>query len=215
MDASDSREKGGTGLGLAICRSIVQQHGGQIWTESTLGEGSMFSVTLPLFKGERPAAPALHVGPPVIPGNGRGPTSVVRDEQTRRLQVLVAEDDRDLARVLIAMFERHGAIVYYAQTGTEAIQCCDFVVPDLLVLDPIMPEQDGFVVVDRMRQCEQLCQIPVVVYGAEELTATEQQRLTLGPALFFTKSRIPLEQFEQQVMHWLGQIIPAGEEDHL
>lgn len=48
VDASDSRDRGGTGLGLAIGRSIVQQHDGKIWVESTLGQGSTFYVTLPI-----------------------------------------------------------------------------------------------------------------------------------------------------------------------
>jgi PAS domain S-box-containing protein len=52
VDTSDARNHEGTGLGLAICRSIVQQHDGQIWAESTLGEGSTFTFALPLYRPE-------------------------------------------------------------------------------------------------------------------------------------------------------------------
>ena len=61
VDASDARSGEGTGLGLAICRSIIQQHGGQIWVESVLGEGSTFSCMLPRSPSARDSQPPLGV----------------------------------------------------------------------------------------------------------------------------------------------------------
>ena len=131
--------------------------------------------------------------------------------QNQNVRVLIVEDDLELAQVLIAMFNRYGIETFYAQTGNEAIQLSQSIVPDLLVLDLVLPECDGFAVVDWLRQHNRLCQVPLIIYTAKDLKDSDQERLKLGQTLFLTKSRITPEEFEQRVINLLNRLIRSSQ----
>ncbi|NET50112.1 MAG: response regulator [Merismopedia sp. SIO2A8] len=123
------------------------------------------------------------------------------------IKVLIVEDDLDLAQVLMTGFRRYGIETHHAQTGREAIDCSQRIIPDLLVLDLVVPECDGFAIVDWLRQHNRLCQVPLVVYTAHDLDESDRERLKLGQTLFLTKGRITPEEFEQRVINLLNRII--------
>jgi hypothetical protein len=134
-------------------------------------------------------------------------------KQKQQVKVLIVEDDLDLAQVLMAMFDRHGVQTFHAQTGREAIQLSQRIMPNLLVLDLILPEWDGFAVVDWLRHHNRLCQVPLVVYTAKDLDSSNRERLKLGQTLFLTKGRITPEEFEQRVINLFSRIIRRGGEE--
>jgi CheY-like chemotaxis protein len=120
--------------------------------------------------------------------------------------LLIVEDDADLARVIGASFERYGMNVLTASTGKEAIQIAQTIVPDLVILDLLLPDVDGFGVIDWVKDHGLWRTVPLVVYSAQETTPSQQQRLRLGPTQFLTKSRIGPAEFERRVLHLLDDL---------
>lgn len=126
--------------------------------------------------------------------------------------VLIVEDDPDLAKVLVTLFEQHNMAAFHASTGREAIRLSQQINPDLLILDVILPEGDGFAVVEWLRQHNRLCDIPLVVYSARDLNASERDRLKLGYTEFLGKEQVTIQEFEQRVMVLLQRLTQTDQE---
>ena len=203
VDSSDSRQKGGTGLGLAICRTIVGQHGGQIWAESVLGEGSTLAFTLPL-----PAHEPAALGPAPRPGD---PDPGLPPEPDGRKHVLVVEDDADLAGVLAETFQRQGVAADVAGTGEVAWAAARRRRPDAVVLDIAIPDGDGYWLAERFRGDEGLHGVPIVAYTALDLDEAGRERLRRAEVEVLTKSRIEPAELERRILALLADVDAARE----
>jgi signal transduction histidine kinase/CheY-like chemotaxis protein len=139
----------GTGLGLALSRRLVEAHGGRIDLESTLGEGSRFTVTIP---PQQPAAdPAAGARPPV---------DIV--EPVAGTDILVIEDDPSAVRLLREYLEPVGYRVRAVSTGEQGLQAAaDH--PRAIILDVLLPTMDGWEVLRRIKADGALRDIPVVI----------------------------------------------------
>jgi CheY-like chemotaxis protein len=154
------QEAAGTGLGLSIVKMFVEMLGGEIWVTSELGAGSKFSFTLPLMSSDVPETIPDLLGAQLAQGI------------TRRPKILVVEDDRDLAVLLRRQLESEGYQVLLAGTGEDALWLAREAKPQLITLDIMLPDIDGFAVLERLKQNPLTSGIPVVVVSV--LTETER-----------------------------------------
>jgi CheY-like chemotaxis protein len=108
----------------------------------------------------------------------------------RPRRVLVVEDDSDLAEVLATLVGRH-AETTVVHSGRQAVEAVDRLHPDLVLLDLVLPEQDGFAVVEQLHRTGRLAGTALVVYTALDLGRRDQQRLEERGAAVLQKGETP------------------------
>ena len=113
----------------------------------------------------------------------------------------------------MAMFQRHGIGSLHAQTGRQALEPLQGLLLDLLVLDLMLPDGDGFSVVDWLRHHDRLRAAPLVIYTAKDLDDSDRDRLRLGQTFFFTKGRVSPEDFERRVVDLVERVVDDLEGD--
>jgi len=115
-------------------------------------------------------------------------------------QVLVVEQDAEIAQELMSGLQDAGVRAAHASTLQQAVDRCLLTPPEMMVLDTILPDGDGFSLVDWMRRQPALKDMPLVVYSAREHSEGEIHRLRLGPTQFLNKNRIRPKQVEDLIL---------------
>jgi len=196
VDGSSSRRHEGTGLGLAIARKAARMLGGDIAVTSTLGLGSIFTVTLPLaWQGSAPSAEPFaawqtnaQAGGTTIQGAGDQPGMTaltsrhLRQEgsttNTGSSRILLIEDNEAAIIQVRSVLETNGYVVEVARGGQEAFDFVAHTLPDGIVLDLMMPEIDGFAVLESIRGRSATAKIPVLILTAKDLTTDDFKKLS-------------------------------------
>jgi PAS domain S-box-containing protein len=171
VDAGPGRQHEGTGLGLALTRRFAELHGGRVSVASSPGHGSTFTLHLPL----EAAAPKLSA-----PG---APAHVAATDPARPL-VLVVDDNPEAAEILTRHLAAGGFQIQVARTGPEALSMARELKPAAITLDILLPEVDGWEVLNRLKADEATRDIPVVVVSVIDNPALGR---ALGAFDYFVK----------------------------
>ena len=174
-DATIAGKYGGTGLGLAISRRFCEMMGGTITVTSEVGQGSTFTVRLPRIVAQAPAR---------TPGRRVTPTHGVRDGTGTAGTVLVIDDDPVVRSLMGRALAKENFRVQEAPNGEAGLRLAREVRPDVITLDVLMPEMDGWAVLAALKDDPQLADVPVVM-----VTIVDEKNLgfALGASDYLTK----------------------------
>ena len=173
-DASTTRRFGGTGLGLAISQRLCHLMGGAITVDSHFGHGSTFTVRLPALL---PLSAAPEGSSPVL--RRCEPQADTASAPLTSSTILVIDDDAAHREIMSRMLSRAGCHVLTATSAAEGLRLARAAFPDALVLDLILPDDSGWLLLETVKADPDLASIPVVVVS---ILDDRCKSLTLGAA---------------------------------
>jgi CheY-like chemotaxis protein len=158
VEASTTRRFGGTGLGLSITKQFLEMMGGNIYVSSEFGQGSIFSITLPVH---------ISTEATVFAQNAKGKIDELLTDESHGI-VLVIDDDLITRELLKNYLSKLGYSVAVAPAGEAGLKLAKKLRPDAILLDIKMPGMDGWRVLSILKSEPLLSDIPVIMTSIEE-----------------------------------------------